>query len=209
MEEVFAIARDFRKIRVAVDARSAIVSAVKAPLADRKSLRHILPSEFGKQFYQTTNHRVARWIFNVFMRRPGFLYNKLRAATLLGLSESGLEKVVVRFEKARYRGLFHTSTQPLWWVSDLQRLLYQMTPGGPSNPQLAGRSLSGLAKSDFSRCYVGSAGDVPDTVARVDSTTAKEVPVCSRFTTPVQDEGAGWPGFETTMLLSKDAKVHA
>jgi len=209
LEDLYAIARDFPRLKVTkADLRDDIVVSLKAPKDDRDSLKRILPEEIRTQQHTTTQHRIARWVFNTLMKRPGFLYNTLRAATLLGLTERGYEKVAPLFEKAKYSGPFMTSKRPLWWVSELQRCLYaKVSDDAPDIPQLAGRMLPGITPKHHSVCYVSkSAKNIPDAVARADTRSKTEHQVNSRFTAPDPDDVGVFPGFESLLVIAKKSK---
>lgn len=63
-----------------------------------------MPGEFQTERHATTEHRMARWVYNVLLRRPGFMYDRLHTATLLGLSELGFSKVETKFEGRNIEG---------------------------------------------------------------------------------------------------------
>jgi hypothetical protein len=205
LEDLYAIAQDFPKLRLqGKGLRDKLITTLKAPKPERETLERVLPQEFDDQQPRTTQHRIARWIFNVLMGRPGFLYSRLRASTAMGLSEHGFRKVEAMFARARYTGPFHTTANPRWWTNELTRLLYSALPANaPDLPQLAGRGLKGITPADFSRSYIRKEPLLPDVVARVDATSEKEVPVSSRFTVPHPDELRVPAGFESLLVLKK------
>ncbi len=209
LEDLFLIAKDFPKLKVkSSDLRDDVISTLKAPKGDRDGLKHVLPEEFRTQLHGTTRHRVARWIFNTLMKRPGFLYNKLRAATYLGLTEIGFEKVSKIFERARYAGPFASDKRPLWWASELSKLMYaNVSDDAPDIPQLAGRKLQGIRSNHYSVCYVTrSSVQFPDAVASVDSRSPIERAVHSRYTA-VDLTDVGVPaGFEQRLVIARKSK---
>jgi hypothetical protein len=102
------------------------------------------------------------------MDRPGFLYDSLWAATLLGLTESGFQKVAGRFEMGKYDGVFVREDTPRWWPSRLSRLLYkQYKPRSEEMPWHVGRRMRGIRKEHYSRCE-RCKKQFPDTVAYLD-----------------------------------------
>lgn len=208
LEDLYAIAQDFPKLDIhGKELRDLLITALKAPKPEQETLRRVLPAEFHGQMPRTTQHRIAHWIFNFLLKRPGFLYNRLRAATLLGLSEAGFGKVEKLFEKARYAGPFHTTRRALWWTNELTRLLYKNLPVEASDlPQLAGRTLRGIGANDFSKSYVGRGTELPDVVATVDAASSKEVAVASRYTAPHPDDSHVPSGFEGLLVISKARK---
>jgi hypothetical protein len=203
LESLFAIARDFKKLRKQRgDFRRHLVELLKAPKSEREALTRALPNEFRSQTHATTQHRVASWILSTFMGRPGFLYDGLRAATLIGLSEQGFSKVEELFASALYRGPFATAKHPRWWLRDLVDLVYSKAQDNAgATTQLAGRSLPGISANDHSLCYVNTPrGDIPDVVARL--TPGKELrAVASKHTRRDPEDAASVPGFESLFII--------
>jgi hypothetical protein len=207
VEDLFVIAIDFRKLTVKAgnNVRSHLVDCLKAPARDRDDLIRVLPEEFQNQKHATTEHRMARWIYAQLLPRPGFLYNRLHAATLLGLTEAGFKKVEKQFEKALYKGVFAVSTRPHWWVSELRRLLFlQGDANGPDVPQMAGRSLPGITEADHSVCYVTKKTlPPPDTVVFADATRDASYRVVQRqYAKEHPNEAGASPGFESRLVLA-------
>lgn len=203
IEEIYAIARDFTKISITgKKVRDNLAKLVGVPATEKSLFLRVLPAEIDVGGHPTTQHRIARWIFNTFMVKPGFLYNKLRAATYLGLKESGLDKVSVALEPARYRGPFSANSKPLWWVSELEKVILQITPAdGPDTTQLMGRALTGITEQDYSSCYVGeNANDVPDVVARLTGSNDEKA-VCARHTQNDPNDKSINPGFESLLVI--------
>lgn len=203
LERLFAIARDFKKLKPKRgDLRRQLVELLKTPKSENDSVMRAMPNEFRSQTHATTLHRVATWILGVFMGRPGFLYDRLRAATMLGLNEDGFAKVESLFAAALYKGPFATESQPRWWVQELSRILFSKAKesSAPST-QMAGRSLEGITSADFSKCYVDRPrGDVPDVVARL--APRKELrAVSSKHTRRDPEDLGAVPGFEALLVV--------
>jgi hypothetical protein len=207
LEDIYVIARDFPKLSPTKgNVREHLLKQLKAPKRDHESLLAILPEEFQSTRHATTEHRLARWIYSTLLRRPGFLYDRLHTATLLGLTEHGFGKVAYLFEKALYRGVFATRGKPRWWTSEVYRLLFsELDESGASIPQLAGRSLPGIEASDYSVCYVTKKADPPpDAVVMTDETgSAHPRTVRREFAVQHPRESAATPGFETRLILAK------
>jgi hypothetical protein len=109
-----------------------------------------------------------RWVDHL-MSRPGFLYDSLWSATLLGLNEEGFGKVAVQFEKAQYKGVFATDDDRRWWTRSLTEVLYKLRePQSREFSWQTGRRLKGITKRFFSLCYA-CGKEYPDTVAYLDS----------------------------------------
>jgi hypothetical protein len=207
IDDLYAIARDFRKLTSShSDIRSHLVACLKAPERDKQDLLRVLPEEFLNQRHSTTEHHMGRWVYNVLMQRPGFLYDELHLATLLGLNETGFKKVESLFAKALYRGIFATSSKPRWWVSEVRRLLFTIVPeDAPDSPQLAGRILPGIKKDHYSKCYVSKKTEPPpDVVLFTDATPNAERRVAwHEFAMQHPKDSGVMPGFEIRLVLRK------
>ena len=190
LEALFVVAKDYPRVCVseALSARKAILDALAPPAYDRDSLFAVMPEEFeGRVVHGTTPHRIARWIINVLMSRPGFLSDQLDVATYLGLSEAAfLTKAKALFDSAKYTGPFATPSRPRWWTSALNDVLYTHLPdhtGLP--PQRAGRRLTGVVAEDFSSCFVSETVEPPpDIVAFTDEHGNERRQVRRQFTEP-------------------------
>ena len=208
LELLYAIAKDFGRCADATDNGSVttyVTSLLGAAEIDVASLERILPAEFRASEQKTTPHRLARWILGTFMARPGYLYNDVRAATLLGLNLEGFAKVRDRFDDSLYKGVFATDGAPRWWVSGLHNQLAVLAPDdAPGVTQLAGRQLEGITEEDYSKCWIGDdTNPPPDAVAYPDGNSSDEVAVRGVHTKPYPADVGGLPGFEPRMVLMK------
>src|SRR5262249_45648383 len=134
---------------------------------------------------------------------PGFLYDELRTATLLGLNVKGFRKIARQFRKAFYSGPFWTESRPRWWVSAVQEVLSKFVPssGLRSLPEM-GRKLPRLKPGDYSRCYVcQNTAQIPDVVAQLYPAEEWQ-PVCSRHTQHHPVLVTCPPGFEPLLVVS-------
>lgn len=211
IEDLYAIAKDFPKLHPQdAQLREHIVACLKAPSRDKDDLLRSLPEEFkDEEKHATTAHRVARWIFNALLRRPGFVYDRLHVATLLGLTEAGFKKVESQFESARYKGVFATGRDLRWWASTIRKRLYDLAgEDAPDIPQRAGRILKGITPDDYSICYVSHKSDPPpDAVVVADvSANAKQRVVCRQYSERHPSDLGISPGFETRLILKKTRK---
>lgn len=202
IDQIYAIAQDFPKIKIKRNFRDSLISLLGVPVSEKSLFLKVLPAEFGDSKFPTTQHRVAYWILNTFIKKPGFLWNRLRVATYLGLNEQGFSKVSNLFEGARYRGLFSVDSNPLWWVSDLQAIVVAMANSeGRSSSYSVGRSLDGINQTDYSSCYVSvNSEDIPDVVAITGAD--QEEAVCSKYTITDPDFKEITPGFETPLRVA-------
>lgn len=210
IEDLYAIARDFPKVRLSgVGVRKHLVACLKAPPRDKEDLLRILPEEFQDEKHSTTDHRIARWIYNTLLHRPGFLYDRLQTATLLGLTEEGFAKVEDRFQGARYKGVFATKRDSRWWSSAVRTLLYDLVgDAAPDPPQYAGRTLPGITQSDHSVCYVSKKTDPPpDAVVAADATRDAKRHVVRRQYADLHPSDPGiTPGFESRLILKRTGR---
>lgn len=212
LERLFSIASDFNLLcfpgKNAV--RQALVEVLLPPEADKLSLLSILPEEFEGTFvHGMSPHRMARWVLNIFMRRPGFLCDSLEAATMLGLNEAAFfGKVKHQFEPALYKGPFATETRPLWWASALTDVLYEVLPQHMAlSPTSAGRQFAGITEEDFSRCGVTNEHTpAPDVVAYTDATKSERRAVRHGFTIPLSEEASSVLGFSTRLRIRNERR---
>jgi hypothetical protein len=68
---------------------------------------------------------MARWINEVFLEYPGFIYDNLHAATFLGISLESFESILPELEALKYTGAFAPS-QGRWWKSKLQKFAQEI-----------------------------------------------------------------------------------
>jgi hypothetical protein len=212
LERLFSIARDFNLLCFPEKkpVRQALIEVLLPPETDKLSLLSVLPEEFEGTFvHGTSPHRMARWVLNILMRRPGFLCDPLEAATFLGLNEVAFAgKVKHHFEPARYKGPFATDTNPLWWASALTDVLYQVLPQQMAlSPSGAGRQFAGIVEADFSRCGVTNEHTpAPDVVAFTDPTKSERRAVRSSHTIPLSDEASSILGFSTRLRIRNERR---
>jgi len=88
----------------------------------------------------------ARWIREVLVKYPGILYDRLHAATALGIEETAFRSQHVQeyFEKSRYTGAFALVDEPRWWK---MRLLVQ------ANEALVDAQMPGDLATKFSDAW--------------------------------------------------------
>lgn len=212
LERMFAIARDFPLLCFPGKrpVRHLLIDVLQAPVLDRSALLSVVPEEFEGVFvHGTSPHRIARWVLSVLMRRPGFLYDSLEAATFIGLNETAfLSKVKHHFEPASYKGPFATQAHPMWWASALTDALYAALPEHVTlSPQDAGRRFPDIVEEDFSRCGVTNEHTpAPDVVAYVDTTKSSRRAVWHSFTVPLSEEASSVLGFSTRLKIRNDRR---
>ncbi|MDY6989288.1 MAG: hypothetical protein SWQ30_14665 [Thermodesulfobacteriota bacterium] len=179
-----AIAKGFRNLsRKPPKNQEELLNRLQCPKVDRTRLMQVLPKDvktgFGQQGYASV---LFRWISGVFFERPGFLYDSIWSATLVGAKESSFRKAKEKMEPARYRGLFANDVEPRWWVSRILEILYKNTSDSEQDDsRLLGRAYLEIPKQGYSKCEI-SRKDLPDTVAFTDKTNTKRRQVCLEFT---------------------------
>lgn len=146
-----------------------LVSLLKPPEEATDRLIGALPDDLKNSPFKDPSvaPRMYRWVDGL-LGRPGFLFDALWSATLLGLTPAGFDKVAAGFQKGIYRGVFAFSDAPRWWSSELTRLLYiHCKPKLGEMSWQTARRMTGLNAKHFSRCYVCH-DEYPETVAYID-----------------------------------------
>lgn len=137
-----------------------------APQDDKQQLLSIMP-DFSLSTDIGQTHYIFNWVKKL-IDKPGFLLDKLWVATILGIKETSLDKVIRIFEPARYRGLFSNPIIPRWWSSQIKKILYQKISATTLKPTWElGHKLRGVASRDLAKCYKCD-GKFPEVVAFTD-----------------------------------------
>ncbi len=176
-----------------------IIKLLRAPKDDCPRLKSIIPKELkDEDAYKDESLllTIYRWVSRILMEKPGFLYDRLWTATLLGIKEESFNKVEHIFEKAKYKGIFSDSGRERWWQSKVKEILYSELPDTDCvYPWELGRQLPGLSDADFSKCHV-SGEDFPETVAYTDVNVIERAPMRLRHTVP-------HPNFENLLFFEE------
>jgi len=149
------------------------IGLLKAPEDDYERLIAVIPEELkNKELYRDESLplTISRWVRHTLMAKPGFLYDRLWAATLLGIKEESLPKIEHIFSEAKYSGIFadEGKDKERWWQSKLKEILFCRFPESDEiYPWKLGRKLPGIDEDDLSKCYA-SGEDFPETVAYTD-----------------------------------------
>ena len=170
IEKILVIRRGFATIgRTTVRSPKGLLALLKPPDDEIDRLIAALPEDLKNSFRDlSVASRLYAWIRKL-TERPGFLYNRLWAATFIGLNEEGFHKVATYFERATYRGVFALDGEPRWWSSSLAGVLYQRSETEPGELSWhLGRKLPGIRKEHYSRCYRCN-NEYPETVAYLDA----------------------------------------
>ena len=164
-----------------------LLERLDTPDDDKVRLRDVIPNGLKKvDDYEDASSplMISRWVRHVLMEKPGFLYDRLWTATLLGVNENGFRKIETLFEKAKYTGIFADDGNERWWQTSVREILFSKFPDSDVIlPWELGRELPGITEDDFSKCYA-SKEDFPETVAFTDETSKKRAPMRLRYTVP-------------------------
>lgn len=160
----------------------ALMDLMATPEDDRPKMLKILPKELKENFTdKSVLLEIFRWISTVLFERPGFLYDKLWAATTLGIKENSFHLIENIFVNAEYQGVFADDTQKLWWKSELLTILSEQV-SGVDLPRNKGRKLPLIEAKDYSQCFA-SEEDSPEIVAFEDDTeNAGRAPMKLKYT---------------------------
>ncbi len=181
---LIALAQGFRQIKKSPPRNEEeVLQYLGCPDGDLVRLRQVLPNDvktgFGQKGYASV---LWRWVSGTLFERPGFLYDSLWTATLVGAKESSFLKVKDKLESAQYTGIFANDVHVRWWVSKVLEILYKSELATETdNPSLLGRAYLNVPPQGHSRCAI-SDSDLPDTVAFTDATNQRRVQVCLRYT---------------------------
>lgn len=184
LETIGAIRRGFATIaRFHARGPKDLLRLLKPPDDEMDRLLAALPEDLKNSFRDpSVASNLYTWVEKL-VERPGFLYDSLWAATLIGLNENGFEKAASSFDKALYRGVFSVVDNQRWWSSRLTEILYKRLP--PESREMSwhlGRTLPGMTEEDYSRCYKCKE-EYPEIVAYLDADIREQRPMHLRCTT--------------------------
>ncbi len=183
-----------------------LLGLLKAPEDDAELLSSCLPGNFKDVWDAETAHSLSRWIWHVLLGMPGFTYDDLESATLLGLAREGFDKIANRFVDCTYQGAFASLSRRRWWLSRL-RVKARKLAGAPNSKPIweIGREILGVrGKALFSKCYGRTEHDcVPDVVAFRDERYdfSRRVQALASDTSTLA--AAAPTGFETRRVLRR------
>jgi hypothetical protein len=167
-DRIRGIANGFKLIATKHSDVAKLIRLLKPPREELQRLRAAFTDDpKGAPSGREHSSRMYRWVERL-MDRPGFLFDQLWSAALLGLNETGFDTVAPLFEGAKYDGVFTRPDEPRWWSSRLSELLYKRCPPNPGELSWhVGRRLPGIDKRHFSSCYYCNE-EFPETVAFFD-----------------------------------------
>lgn len=165
--KILSIAESYQNIK---DDRptevNGILRLLEVPLMDSRKIASIFP--LHNYHDKSLAVEISKWVRKVLIQRPGFLYDRLRLSTLIGVKIESFHKVEKYFENSKYRGVFSNLEDERWWKSESLAILFTLSDVGEL-PWERGRGIEGLVVEDFSICYATSK-PFPETVAYVDQT---------------------------------------
>jgi hypothetical protein len=176
--EIFSIAASYKKAKEnrpkSIDD---ILNLIECPELDRLKISSILPTDLKDNFLDSSLIlELSKWVRNTLMKRPGFLYDRLWLATLIGIKEESFYKVEKKFSGALYNGIFSNPDNPRWWKSDALTILFELSDAS-GLPWVKGRGIEGIDENDYSICYATGV-EFPETIAYEDqSRNSKRVPI--------------------------------
>lgn len=175
------------------------INLLNPPEQERSNLKSIMPTALKENFNdRSLAVEISRWVRGVLLNRPGFLYNEIWAATLVGLKKDAFERLNKKFKPALYTGIFANQSEKRWWKSQLLEDLAAST-NFRGLPWEKGRFIKGTTEKDYSKCYA-SDEDYPETVAFIDQGRgAKEDAMRIKYTNL-------HPDYES-MLLFEDIRL--
>lgn len=170
-------ALDFRLIRESMrNNLNALFQLLKTPERVKERLKLVLPEELrsGLSSLGSTKRprgnaiAFAKWVREILLSVPGFIYNELHASTYMGMSIEYFKRkrVSSKLETARYCGVFARTNPPLWWVSELDDILFSNPKAqktGKTNPWEVAPIVFGIPEEEKTKCTVCD-GLFPETV---------------------------------------------
>lgn len=166
---------------------NALIKMLKAPKDVNEKLAVVIPEDIRKNYNdESLLINISKWIRRGLMSKPGFLYDDLWTATLLGLKRDSFAKVKHLFKNAEYNGIFFNKSNPKWWQSQVRQIIYSMFPDDKTSfPWQLGHNLDKISKKDYSICHVCDK-EFPETVGYTDETanTAKPMHLRCSFVHP-------------------------
>lgn len=193
-----AIAKSFRKLKESRPTNAdELLKLLLVPSDENMRIEAILSKELKKNYDdKSLLISIFKWVRHTLMTNPGFLYDQLWTATLLGIKESSFKKIRSQFEKARYKGIFTDEGNERWWQTQVKEILFSKFPNiNEKLPWILARNLKGLTKKDFSKCDI-CGEDFPETVAYTDEVALKRKPMHIRCSIP-------HPNFKSSLFFEE------
>lgn len=176
-----------------------LLKLIAVPKEEIERIKSIIPDNLKKKSdYKDKSLpiTISRWIRHTLLKRPGFLYDQLWVATLLGIKENSFKKIERIFDAAKYNGIFAVEDAPRWWPAEIREILYSKFPKDPEVfPWKLGRKLRDINQEDYSKCdFCGK--DFPEIVGYSDEISEKRKQMHIRCTIE-------HPGFKNSLYFEK------
>lgn len=181
---------DYRKIReTSRESVKALLKLLNAPDDDHARIISALPESLKKGLSPKSKTAraegnaiaFAKWVKRVFLKLPGFVYNSLYAATMLGITEEAFHSLEHKFKEARYSGVFEKTSPNLWWGSSVRDVVFRIScakepESGTTDLKQLTKQLFRIRQSQISKCAV-CGENYPETVGinKEDETDLKPV----------------------------------
>lgn len=185
----------------------AIIQLLSPPEAIAGYLESALPEIAKQPWDQETPHEFSRWVIDILLGRPGFLFDSLEAATFVGLTQEGFDLVAARFDKAKYSGVFASDDRPRWWANQMRPVFTEIIGTPITGPVREHRAklievLDVLEARFQSKAYTLEDGeDIPDCVAFDEGSRQMERRVQARIQdTEIDPQENPPPGFEARRI---------
>jgi hypothetical protein len=176
---ILAIAKAYRTLINKRPAKNEdLIRLLKTLNDDKERLIAVMPEDIKRNYKdKSLLINISKWVRHVLMARPGFLYDELWTATLLGLKKESFNKVNHIFEGAKYSGIFADEGHVRWWQTAIRQTIFSKFPEEKTTfPWQLGRKLAGISRKDYSTCHV-CGKEFPETVGYTDEEAKTTVPM--------------------------------
>ena len=164
---LFWDAKDYEKIRnIRKENIDDLFLILKVPDSIKCRIQLVLPDTLRKGLgtkKEGNSIAFGRWVFEKFLQTPGFLYDDLHAATHLGMNEAAFKRISQdkkyekKFKKIKYTGIFSKTSQDLWWVSELNNLVFSSSRAKKIDHNMTWEIapiLFNISDDEYSKCIV-------------------------------------------------------
>lgn len=165
-EILYYDALDYRKTRekTARNNINALFELLKAPDSIKETLFLVLPDTLKSGLMPISGDNpegntiaFARWVLRSLLFNPGLLYDKTYTSTLLGVSEKGFGRISRKFSKAMYTGIFSNTTEPMWWASTINDIVFSYKKSQElksSDLWVVSNAIFSITEEERSKCAV-------------------------------------------------------
>jgi hypothetical protein len=171
----------------------ALFDLLKVPTSVKEKIKLILPDELKSGLVPETNINpegnvisFTRWVRGSLFANPGLLYNKLYTATLLGVNFKGFDRISQKFRKALYTGIFSKTTEPKWWASELNDVVFSYKKAQQiksSDTWVVSTTIFSIPEEERSKCIMCNES-FPETVGANADNPAEIKPVHYKCSMP-------------------------